>query len=126
MTITRDLRSALHSAFVAVRSREANLASSNITLDHLIKQQLKFLKKDEKRGIVDPSGVPAGERLSLSDKIDILESDLSQILDTIRKAQESDSPEDALESIGIYEVNDKYLGQESAEEEDDSMQYSGG
>lgn len=96
-----SLRATLHSAFAYVRSTEANKATANISLDHLITEQISFLKKDELRSIVDGRGDAAGYRASRMDKILMLEASLKFVINEVASA--GDDPE-KLAKLGIYEV----------------------
>ena len=99
--MSRDRRSVLHSAFSFVRSYEANRATANVTLDHVLAQQVKFLKKDEKRVIVDASGESVGDRVSRYDSLQALKEDLEKVLKEMRNAK----TEEELQGLGFFEAS---------------------
>jgi len=96
------LRTTLHSAFSFVRSVESNKALSSVTLDHLIREQIAFLKKDSSRDIVDGQGESIGGRPSRWDRIDWLERVLTLAIQTI---EDAGNDSEKLKSVGIYEVD---------------------
>jgi hypothetical protein len=96
-----SLRAVLHSAFTYVRSYEANQATANITLDHLLVEHLASLKKDETRNIVDGRGTVVGQRPSRWDRIDQLEKDVLAAVEAVAAAGEDS---DQLQRIGVYEL----------------------
>jgi hypothetical protein len=81
----RDTREILHSAFAFVRSVEANRASAAITIDHVIQQQVKFLKAGEIRPIVDASGSSTGSRTSRYDEIKQLQDQVNKLVTVARE-----------------------------------------
>lgn len=97
----RSLRSVLHSAFSFVRSIESNQATSALTLDHLISQQIQSLKSGAVRPLLDGRGEVVGQRISRWDAIDKLEKDLLDAIEAVHSAGED--PE-LLALLGIYEV----------------------
>jgi hypothetical protein len=80
----RDVREILHSAFAFVRSVEANRASAAITLDHVIQQQVKFLKSGEARPIVDPMGAQ-GVRISRYDELKQLKDQVDKLVSVAKE-----------------------------------------
>jgi hypothetical protein len=102
----RDRRAVLHSAFTFVRSVEANRATAAITLDHVIEQQVKRMKRFEKRTIVDSSGKSYGDRVSYYDRLTLLAADLNDVISEIEKAK----TEEELVGIGIFEAEGNSLG----------------
>lgn len=87
----RDARTILHSAFAFVQSVEANKASAAVTLDHVIAQQVKFLKSGEARPIVDSTGASTGDRTSRYDELKQLQSQVTELVTAAKSlAQEYD------------------------------------
>lgn len=97
-----SLRTILHSAFAYVRSQEANESTAAITLDHVIGDQIKLLKKDAKRIITDPSGDSMGERISRYDRLTALEDDLTKTIDAIKG---TNGEVDDLLDLGVIEAS---------------------
>lgn len=97
----RSLRSVLYSAFSFVRSIESNQATTALTLDHLIGQQIQSLKSGVTRPLLDGRGEVVGHRISRWDAIDKLEKDLLDAIEAVQNA--GDDPE-LLAMLGIYEV----------------------
>lgn len=108
MSADRTLRKVLHSAYTFVRSVEVNRASSALTLDHLIQEQIDTYKQGSKRSILDAQGEVAANRISKIDALDTLQQELDQVVSAI-KAAGSDAGR--LRELGIYEV-DQDAGEE--------------
>lgn len=100
------LRTVLSDSYSYVRSTEANQSASAVTLDHILSEQINFLKKDATRDMVDGQGSAVGKRPSRWDRIDSLEKMLKATLDVISSAGDDKAK---LVSIGIYEAD--LLGQ---------------
>jgi hypothetical protein len=96
--MSQDTRRLLHSSFTFVRSVESNKAAAAITLDHMIGEQIAFLKGGEKREILDPKGESAGSRTSRFDELEELDTNLKKMVDSIKKAG---SDEAKLAELGI-------------------------
>lgn len=97
--MSQELRTVLHSAFSAVRSGEVNKSTAALTLDHLILEQIKFLKKGETRSIVDGKGESVGSRISRYDQLDNLLSEVQSMVAAIKAAG---TDEQKLTEAGIY------------------------
>lgn len=80
----RDGRAILHSAFAFVRSVEANKASAAVTLDHVLGQQVKFLKAGQTRPIVDATGASVGNRLSRYDELTNLQTQVDDLVNSAK------------------------------------------
>lgn len=94
-----DLRKTLSSAYTFIRSVELNKATSSLTLDHIIQDQIKRLKKTTSRSILDAKGDSVGNRISYLDSLDALEKDLE---DSIKAVQDAGSDPEKLKAIGIF------------------------
>lgn len=97
-----DLRKTLHSAVAFVRSVEANRAIGTVTLGHMVREQIKFLKKGESRSIVDATGASVGNRMSRWDRLDRLLIDTKGAVASVRAAGDDASK---LSQLGIYEAS---------------------
>lgn len=78
---TPALRDAVHSAFAYVRSSEVNQAV--VTFDHVIDQQISFLKQDETRPLSD-----GRNRVSRYDRLKQVQADLDDAITTIENMEE--------------------------------------
>lgn len=98
---TDNLRKVLHSAYTFVRGVEVNKASSAITLDHLIKEQIDTYKKSSTRAILDAKGEDVGSRSSHLDDLESLEKEVNSVVEAVKNAG---SDAQKLRAIGINEV----------------------
>lgn len=99
---TNNLRGGLHAAYTFVRSVEVNKASSSITLDHLIQEQIDSYKAASTRAILDAKGKSVGSKPSKLDDLDSLEKEVTTIVAAAKKAG---SDAQKLRAIGINEVD---------------------
>jgi hypothetical protein len=108
-----NLRQLLHSAFVYVRSYEANQSTAAITLDQLLDEQIQFLKPAAKRTIVDASGKDVGSRISRYDRLTGLKDGMKAVVDAVKAAKQD---EEVLKNLGIYEVDPAFQDQQQVQE----------
>lgn len=97
-----DLRSILHSSFAYVRGTEVNKATAALTLDHIIQEQIKTLKKGETRDILDGQGTSLEHRPSRLDRLDALEADINKVVDALVAAGDD---AEKLSALGIFEAD---------------------
>lgn len=98
-----DLRRVLHSAYSLIRSVELNKATSSLTFDHLIQEQITRLKKGESTAILDSNGESLGNRVSYIDSLDALEKELEDVVSAVKDAG-NDSTK--LAALGLYEITE--------------------
>lgn len=97
-----DLQRVLQSAYSFVRGVEVNKATSSLTLDHMIQEQIKKLKKGESRVLLDAGGDSVGNRVSYLDTLDSLETELSNVVKAVRDAGSDPAK---LQALGIFETD---------------------
>lgn len=95
-----DLRTTIHSAYSFIRSVESNKAAASLTLDHLIQDHIKRLKKGETTSVIDSRGESVGARTSRWDQLDALEQELNKVVEAMKSA--GDDPE-KLQALGLTE-----------------------
>jgi hypothetical protein len=93
-----SFRSILHSAFVEVRSGAVNNATATLTIDHLLLEQISFLKQGETRQLVDGTGDSAGSRISRYDRLDAMLTQLESAVDAVAAAK---TDEKKLAALGL-------------------------
>lgn len=96
-----DIRKVLHSAYAFIRGAETNKATSSLTIDHLIEEQIQRLKQGETRAILDSTGQDTGSRPSRWDVIDALVKNVDQVVDAIENAGDD---QDRASSVGLQET----------------------
>jgi len=101
MSSDQTLRKVLHSAYTFVRSVEVNKASSALTLDHLIQEQIDTVKQSSTRDILDAAGKDIGKRTSKLDDLDTLQKDIEAVVKAVKKAGKDAGK---LRELGIFEV----------------------
>lgn len=101
MSSDQTLRKVLHSAYTFVRSVEVNKASSALTLDHLIKEQIDTIKKSSTRAILDAKGQSIGKRTAKLDDLDTLQQQVEAVVKAVKAAGKDASK---LRALGIFEV----------------------
>lgn len=97
-----DLRAVLHSTFAYVRGTEVNKAVASLTLDHIIQEQIKTLKKKETRDILDGQGTTMSHRSSRYDRLEALEADIDKVVSAIEAAGDDAGK---LSALGIFEAD---------------------
>jgi hypothetical protein len=100
--MSQDIRTVLHSAFSFVRGTEVNKATAALTLDHLIQEQIKTLKRGETISVLDGQGSTIDHRPSRWDQLDALEHDLDQAVAAIQAAGDDQAK---LAALGIFEAD---------------------
>lgn len=100
MSSDQTLRNVLHSAYTFVRSVEVNKASSALTLDHLLQEQIDSYKQGSTTAILDAQGNNIGNRTSKLDNLDTLQQQVDSVVQSIKKAGTDPSKLDAL---GVFE-----------------------
>jgi len=83
----RDTRRLLHSAFSFVKGSEVNRSTAALTLDHLIEEQIRSLKKGEVREFLDGSGSIRGSRPSKLDRLESLLSNTQKAIQSLRSSK---------------------------------------
>lgn len=101
MSSDQTVRTVLHSAYTFVRSVESNKASSALTLDHLIQEQIDAYQQNGQTAILDAAGNNVGNRLSKLDQLDTLKQQLDSVVQSISNAGKD--PE-KLNELGIFEA----------------------
>lgn len=96
-----SIRQTLADSITFVRSVEANKAASAVTLDHLIDEQIKNLKKGEQTQFVDAQGNSVGSRPSKWDVIDALQQEIAS---TVKTLQDAGSDPEKLAALGLYDA----------------------
>jgi hypothetical protein len=95
-----DLHRILHSAYTLVRSTEVNKATASLTLDHLLHERLRGLKRSATRSLLDGRGEAVGSRASRLDELDRLQKDITE---TVRAVREAGDDPDRLRALGVVE-----------------------
>lgn len=108
MSADKTLRAVLHSAYTFVRSVEVNRASSALTLDHLIQEQIDSYKQSTQRAILDAKGQNVGNRTSKLDYLDTLQQQIDSVVSAVSDAG---SDEGKLRELGVVEVDSQGGGQ---------------
>lgn len=106
-----DLREIIHSAYSYIRSTEVNKAASALTLDHLIQEQIKALKKGETATVTDDTGEAGGGNLSRWDRLDALERSIDQVVQALTDAGDD---QDKLSALGVLEASSTTKGNDEA------------
>ncbi len=83
----KETRRILHSAYTAVRSKEACTSLSSLTLDHVLQEQIARRKAKSEVTFHSSSGAVVGKRASELDRLDKLADDIQKVINALRAGE---------------------------------------